>query len=182
MILRSFNLFLEHGLSSHTGLVKVGVRSRHLTPRPKYNSDYLYSGASTWSVGSSMVAGGLVWYDAMIAIIIGHLIGSVLTVWNGRGGSIYHIGVCDLAFHVASLELTYNSVPRLDSSDIRSLGWPCPRWYPLRARYGVVWNPDILRCFVPRHRVSMRLRVRPLSPRRTAMPHPSFVPSSCKMC
>ncbi|KAE9366138.1 hypothetical protein N431DRAFT_419203 [Stipitochalara longipes BDJ] len=49
-------------------------------------------GASTWSVGSSMVAGGLVWYDAMIAIIIGHLIGSVLTVWNGRGGSIYHIG------------------------------------------------------------------------------------------
>ncbi|KAE9974567.1 hypothetical protein BLS_003079 [Venturia inaequalis] len=49
-------------------------------------------GASTWSVGSSMVAGGLIWYDAMIAIIIGHLIGSVLTVWNGRGGSIYHIG------------------------------------------------------------------------------------------
>jgi NCS1 family nucleobase:cation symporter-1 len=40
-----------------------------------------------------MVAGGLVWYDAMIAIIIGHLIGSFLTVWNGRGGSVYHIGV-----------------------------------------------------------------------------------------
>lgn len=28
----------------------------------------------------------------MIAIIIGHLIGSLLTVWNGRGGSVYHIG------------------------------------------------------------------------------------------
>lgn len=41
-----------------------------------------------------MVAGGLVWYDALIAIIIGHLIGSLLTVWNGRGGSVYHIGVC----------------------------------------------------------------------------------------
>lgn len=57
-------------------------------------------GASTWSVGSSMVAGGLVWYDAMISIIIGHLIGSLLTVWNGRGGSVYHIGVCDLFFNI----------------------------------------------------------------------------------
>ncbi len=84
------------GISSHTGLAKVGVRDPTLLYSPKNHNSDIGIGASTWSVGSSMVAGGLVWYDAMIAIIIGHLIGSLLTVWNGRGGSVYHIGVRNL--------------------------------------------------------------------------------------
>lgn len=75
-----------------------------------------------------MVAGGLVWYDAMIAIIVGHLIGSLLTVWNGRGGSIYHIGVCEIRFATTAQELTYGLVPCLDPSDFWSLGWLDSCW------------------------------------------------------
>lgn len=48
---------------------------------------------NTWSVGSSLVAGGLLWWHALLACIVGHLIASCLTVWNGRGGAVYHIGV-----------------------------------------------------------------------------------------
>ncbi|KUJ13929.1 uncharacterized protein LY89DRAFT_736928 [Mollisia scopiformis] len=54
-------------------------------------------GASTWSVGSSMVAGGLVWYDAMIAIIVGLLIGSFFLVWIratfGPWGGLIPVGI-----------------------------------------------------------------------------------------
>lgn len=39
-----------------------------------------------------MVSGGLLWYHALIACIIGHGLGAGMTVWNGRGGSVYHIG------------------------------------------------------------------------------------------
>lgn len=48
---------------------------------------------NTWSVGASLVAGGLLWWHALLACIVGHLIASGLTVWNGRAGAIYHIGV-----------------------------------------------------------------------------------------
>ncbi|KAF2795242.1 hypothetical protein K505DRAFT_240319 [Melanomma pulvis-pyrius CBS 109.77] len=47
---------------------------------------------NTWSVGSSMVAGGLLWWHALLACIVGHFIAALLTVWNGRGGAVYHIG------------------------------------------------------------------------------------------
>jgi len=50
-------------------------------------------GPTSWSVGSSMVAGGLLWWHALLACIVGHFIASLLTVWNGRGGSVYHVGV-----------------------------------------------------------------------------------------
>jgi len=49
-------------------------------------------GPTAWSVGSSLVAGGLLWWHALLACIVGHFIAALLTVWNGRGGSIYHIG------------------------------------------------------------------------------------------
>lgn len=39
-----------------------------------------------------MVAGGLNWWQALIAALVGHFIGAMLTIWNGRGGSVYHIG------------------------------------------------------------------------------------------
>lgn len=77
-----------------------------------------------------MVAGGLVWYHAMIAIIIGHLIGSLLTVWNGRGGSVYHIGVCSQNPVITAEKLTI-IVPCVDSSNVRSLGRTHPSRYPL---------------------------------------------------
>lgn len=48
---------------------------------------------NTWSVGSSMVAGGLLWWHALLACIVGHFLASILVVVNGRGGAIYHIGV-----------------------------------------------------------------------------------------
>lgn len=51
-------------------------------------------GPTAWSVGSSMVAGGLLWWHALLACIVGHFIAALLTVWNGRGGAVYHIGVC----------------------------------------------------------------------------------------
>ena len=41
-----------------------------------------------------MVAGGLLWWHALLACIFGHIIAAGLTVLNGRGGAIYHIGVC----------------------------------------------------------------------------------------
>jgi NCS1 family nucleobase:cation symporter-1 len=49
---------------------------------------------NTWAVGASLVAGGLLWWHALLACIVGHLIASGLTVWNGRAGAVYHIGVC----------------------------------------------------------------------------------------
>jgi len=49
-------------------------------------------GPTAWSVGSSLVAGGLLWWHALLACIVGHFIAALLTVWNGRGGSVYHIG------------------------------------------------------------------------------------------
>lgn len=106
-------MVLERGISSRTGLAKVGV-SFSPTNLVGIQALTFLIGASTWSVGSSMVAGGLVWYHAMIAIIIGHLIGSLLTVWNGRGGSVYHIGVRDLFSSIRNMWLTSISVPRLD--------------------------------------------------------------------
>lgn len=50
-------------------------------------------GTSAWSVGSAMVAGGLNWWHAFLAMVVGHFLASLLTTWNGRGGSMYHIGV-----------------------------------------------------------------------------------------
>lgn len=48
-------------------------------------------GASTWAVGSSLVAGGLLWWQAFLAVLVGHGIASLITVWNGRSGATYHI-------------------------------------------------------------------------------------------
>lgn len=48
-------------------------------------------GASTWAVGSSLVAGGLLWWQAFLAVLVGHGIASGITVWNGRSGATYHI-------------------------------------------------------------------------------------------
>lgn len=48
-------------------------------------------GASTWAVGSSLVAGGLLWWHAFLAVLVGHGIASLITVWNGRSGATYHI-------------------------------------------------------------------------------------------
>lgn len=48
-------------------------------------------GASTWAVGSSLVAGGLLWWQAFLAVLVGHGIASIITVWNGRAGATYHI-------------------------------------------------------------------------------------------
>lgn len=48
-------------------------------------------GPTAWSVGSSMVAGGLLWWHALLACIVGHILGALMTVWNGRGGAVYHI-------------------------------------------------------------------------------------------
>jgi NCS1 family nucleobase:cation symporter-1 len=39
-----------------------------------------------------MVAGGLLWWHALLATIVGHLFGATMTIINGRGGSVYHVG------------------------------------------------------------------------------------------
>ncbi|KAH8888119.1 hypothetical protein GQ53DRAFT_655053 [Thozetella sp. PMI_491] len=48
-------------------------------------------GATAVSVGSAMVASGLLWWQAIVACAIAHVIGAVLTVINCRSGSTYHI-------------------------------------------------------------------------------------------
>jgi NCS1 family nucleobase:cation symporter-1 len=68
---------------------------------------------NTWSVGASLVAGGLLWWHALLACIVGHLLASILTVWNGRGGAVYHIGVCSIpsSFFRTKLTKMQNSFP-----------------------------------------------------------------------
>ncbi|KAH8893552.1 hypothetical protein GQ53DRAFT_644772 [Thozetella sp. PMI_491] len=47
-------------------------------------------GVTAVSVGASMVASGLLWWQAIVACAIAHFIAGVLTVINCRSGSTYH--------------------------------------------------------------------------------------------
>ncbi|TVY25592.1 putative permease [Lachnellula hyalina] len=45
-----------------------------------------------WNTGSSMIAAGLLWWQATVAAIVGMMIMATFLVLNSRGASIYHIG------------------------------------------------------------------------------------------
>jgi nucleobase:cation symporter-1, NCS1 family len=59
-----------------------------------YTSFWLASSfaTGTWTTGSAMIALGMPWYAAWLAVVISHVIGAVLLVANGRGPAAYHIG------------------------------------------------------------------------------------------
>lgn len=59
-----------------------------------YTSFWLASSfaTGTWTTGSAMIALGMPWYAAWLAVIVSHMIGAVLLVANGRGPAAYHIG------------------------------------------------------------------------------------------
>lgn len=59
-----------------------------------YTSFWLASSfaTGTWTTGSAMVALGMPWYAAWMAVVVSHIIGAVLLVANGRGPAAYHIG------------------------------------------------------------------------------------------
>lgn len=46
----------------------------------------------TWTTGSAMIALGMPWYAAWLAVVVSHIIGAFLLVANGRGPAAYHIG------------------------------------------------------------------------------------------
>ncbi|OAA48431.1 Permease, cytosine/purines, uracil, thiamine, allantoin [Metarhizium rileyi] len=47
---------------------------------------------NTWMISSSMVIGGLSWWQAWICVWIGYSISACFIVMNGRIGAMYHIG------------------------------------------------------------------------------------------
>lgn len=59
-----------------------------------YSSFWLASSfaTGTWTTGSAMIALGMPWYAAWLAIVVSHTIGAMLLVANGRGPAAYHIG------------------------------------------------------------------------------------------
>lgn len=59
-----------------------------------YTSFWLASSfaTGTWTTGSAMIALGMPWYAAWLAVVVSHIIGAVLLVGNGRGPAAYHIG------------------------------------------------------------------------------------------
>lgn len=46
----------------------------------------------TWTTGSAMIALGMPWYAAWLAVVVSHIIGAFLLVANGRGPAAYHFG------------------------------------------------------------------------------------------
>jgi cytosine/uracil/thiamine/allantoin permease len=48
------------------------------------------SNISTYITGSSLIALGLTWWQAVIAIVIGNIIATVLVVLNSLPGAYYH--------------------------------------------------------------------------------------------
>lgn len=59
-----------------------------------YTSFWLASSfaTGTWTTGSAMIALGMPWYAAWLAVVVSHIIGAFLLVANGRGPAAYHIG------------------------------------------------------------------------------------------
>lgn len=59
-----------------------------------YTSFWLASSfaTGTWTTGSAMIALGMPWYAAWLAVVVSHNIGAALLVANGRGPAAYHIG------------------------------------------------------------------------------------------
>ncbi|QPG94654.1 hypothetical protein C2857_006643 [Epichloe festucae Fl1] len=47
---------------------------------------------NTWMISSSMIIGGLSWWQAWICVWIGYSIAACFIVMNGRVGAVYHIG------------------------------------------------------------------------------------------
>ncbi|GAO16788.1 uncharacterized protein UV8b_06779 [Ustilaginoidea virens] len=47
---------------------------------------------NTWMVSSSMIIGGLSWWQAWICVWVGYSIAACFIVMNGRIGAVYHIG------------------------------------------------------------------------------------------
>ncbi|KAF5129654.1 uncharacterized protein G6M90_00g018810 [Metarhizium brunneum] len=47
---------------------------------------------NTWMISSSMVVGGLSWWQAWICVWVGYSISACFIVMNGRVGAMYHIG------------------------------------------------------------------------------------------
>lgn len=47
---------------------------------------------NTWMISSSMIIGGLSWWQAWICVWVGYTISACFIVMNGRIGAMYHIG------------------------------------------------------------------------------------------
>jgi NCS1 family nucleobase:cation symporter-1 len=47
---------------------------------------------NTWMISSSMIVGGLSWWQAWICVWIGYTVTGVFVAMNARFGAMYHIG------------------------------------------------------------------------------------------
>lgn len=47
---------------------------------------------NTWMISSSMIVGGLSWWQAWICVWIGYTITGIFVAMNARFGAMYHIG------------------------------------------------------------------------------------------
>jgi NCS1 family nucleobase:cation symporter-1 len=47
---------------------------------------------NTWMISSSMIIGGLSWWQAWICVWVGYSVSAGFIVMNGRIGAMYHIG------------------------------------------------------------------------------------------
>jgi NCS1 family nucleobase:cation symporter-1 len=60
------------------------------------------SNISSYMTGSSLIALGLTWWQAIIAIIVGNILSTILVVLNSLPGAYYH---SQLSSPLASLQL-----------------------------------------------------------------------------
>ncbi|KAM0817503.1 putative Uracil permease [Seiridium cardinale] len=108
-----------------------------------YTSFWLASSfaTGTWTTGSAMIALGMPWYAAWLAVVVSHIIGAVLLVANGRGPAAYHIGFPVYARASFGMWGSYFAI-----------GSRCivaAIWYAVNAYYGSNFVSICIRCIWP---------------------------------
>ncbi|KAK2779639.1 uracil permease [Colletotrichum kahawae] len=108
-----------------------------------YTSFWLASSfaTGTWTTGSAMIALGMPWYAAWLAVVVSHIIGAVLLVANGRGPAAYHIGFPVYARASFGMWGSYFAI--LSRCVVAAI------WFSVNSFYGANFVSICLRCIWP---------------------------------
>ncbi|KAK2606710.1 hypothetical protein N8I77_005441 [Diaporthe amygdali] len=108
-----------------------------------YTSFWLASSfaTGTWTTGSAMIALGMPWYAAWLALVVSHIIGAVLLVANGRGPAAYHIGFPVYARASFGMWGSYFAI--VSRCIVAAI------WYAVNAYYGSNFVSICIRCIWP---------------------------------
>ncbi|KAI0167382.1 permease for cytosine/purines, uracil, thiamine, allantoin-domain-containing protein [Pestalotiopsis sp. NC0098] len=108
-----------------------------------YTSFWLASSfaTGTWTTGSAMIALGMPWYAAWLAVVVSHAIGAALLVANGRGPAAYHIGFPVYARASFGMWGSYFAI--VSRCVVAAI------WYAVNAYYGSNFVSICMRCIWP---------------------------------